>query len=490
MRLKALLLFASLTVSGHALAQTSCASLPPLDPRKDFIENFLNPCYAIHFASAIGGGGTHAADLNATYNRAFFRNNPKYELIVIGAYPKARYMSITPYDDHLAIVKSMYDAQITPLKAAYQNPFLPGVQYKSGQLYAATVTMGGKEPAPNSVTPGCSIEKYNIHGNIFDGTARHPGLSWNGQPNLPSWYPVHNDFGPSKGGQIDVRLYMNVPDTNLTKPIILARDLTTGCAVLPSKVLAVDGQPQTSDTIVANTIDSGGRWLAALQVDAHTNYAKQVQQKMCTKADPMTQVNFFGDDTYNPAGNPDSGYTAGNIPFWFLDSTKFVRIRARVPQMAKIPCNDCSLTGLEQLRYWGLSFSGSGGATYASVDDSQLVLDPNGYVTIIVGFGVVPPSWVTPANGYTYIDLTSAGVGLKQFSLRTILPQAGFSCSASNIPKLTMEYNPDGGYMGIYVPTIDLLSAGDIPPWATPVTRPHPYSCAVVPPPPQACAVQ
>jgi hypothetical protein len=64
--------------------------------------------------------------------------------------------------------------------------------------------------------------------------------------------------------------------------------------------------------------------------------------------------------------------------------------------------------------------------TLASVADNAFTKNPNGYVTLIVGTGTTIPSWITPANGYTFFDLTaiSGYQNLNSLNLRNILPAA------------------------------------------------------------------
>jgi hypothetical protein len=100
--------------------------------------------------------------------------------------------------------------------------------------------------------------------------------------------------------------------------------------------------------------------------------------------------------------------------------------------MPSIPCSGCVLTGLEDLRYFSLSFIDIDKRTLASLGEFELVRDPGGYVTVIAGFGAAPPSQVTPANYYTYIDLSSIS-GFARFAMlgvRTIIPSTTFKCSA------------------------------------------------------------
>ena len=90
---------------------------------------------------------------------------------------------------------------------------------------------------------------------------------------------------------------------------------------------------------------------------------------------------------------------------------------------------------------------------------------------MLIGLGAQPPSFVTPANYYTYVDLTQIPnyTSLTRIEIRHLLPSGAFSCSNANVPLFTMEYNNKGGFMGQYVPTFDFptpaaLSAPAPPP--------------------------
>src|SRR5215831_5921360 len=91
-----------------------------IDPNKDFFQNFDNSCYALPFPA--GNGGRLAGDSNARYGLAYFKVNSRYELIVYGTYPQARYFSIAVDDDHNALTSSVYDQQIQPLTVSDRNP--------------------------------------------------------------------------------------------------------------------------------------------------------------------------------------------------------------------------------------------------------------------------------------------------------------------------------------------------------------------------------
>ena len=85
---------------------------------------FDNPCYTIPLAS--GDGANLYGDLNAKYYMMYYKVDPRYQLILLSAFPNARYYSVALYDEHSALTQTMLDANIVPLTSKYVNPFLPG----------------------------------------------------------------------------------------------------------------------------------------------------------------------------------------------------------------------------------------------------------------------------------------------------------------------------------------------------------------------------
>jgi len=493
-RLAAWIAFCMLAVPAVAQS-TNCTSPPPPDPKKNFFQNFLGPCYAIPIPTGplnttVGG------DLNTTYNRIFYRTSPLYEFLIFGEFPNARSLSITPYDDHLTLVDWLDDYQIVPMTANYQNPFLPGNTFQEDQLYAIKLTMGGTEPTPQNTTPGCGFNGINVTSNVFDITKRHPGLSWNGLPGLPPTMPVHDDIGPSFGGEITVRRQFAQPDggkVQLQAPYIVVRDLSTGCAVPSSQVLLTDANdPQYGNyTFVLtseNTLNKEHSWQNLTQITGHNWMANTYYTSLCYAKQPFNQAVWLRSDAWVAAADPDSSYLKVNLPSTLVSSAmanqQFLRFRFKLPVMSTLPCSGCTLTGSEQLRNWSLSlayYTTNVTQTIATISDKNLIADPNGNVSLILGFGSQPPAWVTPANYYTFIDLSSIPAAtlaaVNTLILRTATPGAGFQCSASNVPFHVMEYNPVGGYMDNYAPFMDVVTASQIP--QIPTVLPVKNSCGI-----------
>jgi len=486
-----LLTIAVAALGGESLAfgQSNC-NTPP-DPGKTFLQNFLNSCYIFTFPST-KSNGADAADLIETYAGFFYYVNPKYEILLIGNFPQSRYLNIATDDSHLYTQTSFHDSQLIPLSTAFVNPFLPGVTYQPNQLYAIALQMGGTQPA--NIQPGCGYGNLNVYANVVDITQRHPGVSWNGSPLVYPGFPPHDDAGPNIGGMVTVRQYLNQTSTGnvgLTTPVAIVRDLSTGCAVPLSQAAANDPNNILPSQVITRNSTIAQNWLSLDQIWAHKAF-RAMRPTLCfTLGSQVAQ--WFRPDIYIPNPNPDSGYLLANVApsalSWVIANQGFMRIRFQLPTMPNTPCNGCSISGTEQLRYFDLSFEDKNGVTMATIGPPNLVTDPNGFVNLIVGFGSAPPSWVTAANYYTYLDLSTipAFTTFTTLGLRTVLPSPTFACSASGVLYKTSEGNSLGGFIGQYAPVVDVLNGANIPQVATPANSPQ--SCGLKPPEkPYVCA--
>ncbi len=458
------------TVSSASPATGSCSPLPTINPKKGFLANFNNGCYALPMFS--GGGGTEIGDLNAIYDQMYYQVMPGYELVVVGTFPNARFFSATVYDDHLALVSQVFDQSLPPLTSSMSNPYLPGATYTPNQQYGFTVSFGGG--APVTVSPGCQTTSTTIDSTVLDASMIHSGLTWTGYPNLPANFPPH-ETGANDAGLITVRKYIDI--SNSPTEVVIVRQLSDGCA-LPA-------QQAMSMGIIAPTQPNPSPWFHQEQINAHQEFSTEIEPTFCYPTDPTNQAFWLRSRDYIPEDNgAAAGIQASVQPVRvqnMLSGTTFMRIRFALPATPDTPCpSGCSLTGNEGIRYFSLSFQ-AGNTTLYSIDDAQVVRDPNGNVTLIIGMGTPPPSTVTAANYYTYLDLSKVPnyQGLTTLFMRDMLPKVNFDCSTFNVPFFTTETNPMGGYMGQYVPTVDYPTPGQIP--ALPVPPNRTNTCALVP---------
>jgi len=494
------LLFVCFSCMPGNATPANCSGLPTSFPGGQFttgtfFTNFNNSCYAVAFATGIGSAGKvgEYADLNSVYSQIYFKVNPKYQLIIVGTFPQARYFSITAYDEHEAISQVITDSSIVPLTSAFINPFVPGSAYVSGQRYAVPINFGG---TPGTLQTGCMMNGYNVTANGLDATQRHAGMDWNSDPGVFAQYPNFADHvvdtpqhtNPNGAGIIMIRNYLDdtLPGPT-TSPYIIVRDVASGCAYPAAYVLS------TLQDIVTTDATTGNTWVVKAQCQAHNFYEDTYLPKLCWQNN-TANVTWLRETEYVPGTNPNSSYMDASVPAG-LPATlaaagEVMRIRFQLPTTPPTPCTDgCSRSGTEQMRYVSLSFESPGGITLASVADSAFAQETaggasttsGGYVTLIVGTGAAIPSWITAANKYTLLDLTAVTgyQNLNLLALRNILPASTFNCAGQYVPYRTLEYTPSGGLMGGYLPVVDYPVAATLPQTATPLIGPD--SCSVFP---------
>jgi hypothetical protein len=475
------IVFLSLSFFAGIAHATNCSGLPTQFtgnefPTGDFFSNFNNPCYLVAFG--VGSGGGHYADLNSVYNQVFFKVDPRYQIIVVGTFPQGRYFSITVYDDHQAVSQNLLDTNIVPLTSQDVNPYLPGVAYVSGQQYAAPINFGG---TPGTLETGCMMTGYNVDVNGMDATQRHIGMDWNSDAGVFAKYPkfaLHvvdtpQHTNPNTAGIILIRNYLDISGTGSSvDPHVIVRDVASGCAYPAAYVL------QTLQMVTFN-VTTGTSWLAKTQSQAHNFYEGTYLPKTCFGTDPQNSLVWLRQTEYVPGANPNGSYldatVPANLPATLAAAGEVMRFQFRLPTTPPTPCsNGCSSSGSEQMRYESLSFQSPGGVTLASIADSAFTTDSNGYVTLIVGTGAAIPSWITAANGYTFLDLTPipSYQQLNLLALRNILPAASFNCAGNYVPFRMVEYTPVfGGLMGEYLPVVDYPIAANLPQVATPLQQ-------------------
>ncbi len=480
MKMKHLLLL--LACSLRALAQdVNCSGLPTSFkgnefPSGDFFVNFNNPCYTIPLGQ--GNGAGKWGDLNATYFQAYYKVDPRYQLILVGAFPNSRYFSVTLYDAHSATSQWILDQNIMPLTSAFINPYEPGRAFVDGQQFAVPINFGSVQGPTQA---GCTMEGYNVSQNGLDGTRRHPGMDWNTDASLfqafPNFVPHVVDTpqhtNPNTAGVVMVRAFMDITAPSYqSNPHLIVRDVASGCAY---PAAYVTGTLQ----IVAGGATAGGPWLDGSQEHAHHLYETSYLPQECFgNPAPPNRLPWLRQPEFIPGGNPHASYIVATVPpgtpATLASAGEVMRIRFRVPVTPPTPCtNGCSRSGSEQMRYMSLSFQIPGGNTLASLADTAFTQDPNGYVTLIVGTGATIPSWVTPANNYTFLDLTAIPnydqLGL--LDVRHIIPAGGFNCAGQFVPYRTGANTILGSLMGDYTPVVDYPAADSLPSVASPLIQ-------------------
>jgi len=450
----------------------NCSNLPTSFsgnefPQGDFFTNFNNSCYTIPLGS--GDGVREYGDLNAMYYLMYYQVNPRFQLILVGTFPNARYYSVALNDEHSALSESLTDVNIVPLTSQYVNPFLPGVPYVSGQQFAVPINFGG---SPGNQETGCMMNGYNVAVNGLDATQRHPGMDWNSDTGFFQQFPnfdyhvVDNaqHTNPNTAGTVLIRAYLNsTPASYATHPHIIVRDVASGCAYPAAYVL---------NTLqnVTNVGATGRPWMDQTQAIDHRIYSTNLPKSCNAPVSAPNKLPWSRVQEYIEWTNPDAAYIAtaapSGLPATLAAAGEVLRIRVRVPSTPPTPCtNGCARSGKEQMRYMSISFHGAGGNVLASLADLAFTEDANGYATLIVGTGATIPSWITPANGYTFLDLTALpnyqDLGL--ITVRHIMPSVGFTCAGQFVPYRMTADTPGGSLMSDYMPVADYPLAATLP---------------------------
>jgi hypothetical protein len=330
---------------------------------------------------------------------------------------------------------------------------------------------------------------FNVDVNGLDGTQRHPGMDWNSDTGFFKQYPGMTDHivdtpqhtNPNTAGLIMVRAYLNgsqgVYDSS---PHVIVRDVASGCAYPADYAL-------NTLQIVAPTNATGSAWLDSDQYAGHHTYETDYLPKLCNApVNPLDSLRWSREPEYIPVTNPNAAYLVAPVPVdlpkTLAAAGEVMRIRIQIPSTPPTPCTDgCSRSGNEQMRYMSLSFVGQGGSTLVSLADTAFTRDANGYATLIVGTGASIPNWITPANGYTFLDLTQIA-GYQQFNLlalRHIIPSTAFTCAAQYVPYRTSVDTPLGSLLGDYTPMVDYPLVSSLPTVAVPLTEPS--ACGMYP---------
>jgi hypothetical protein len=316
------------------------------------------------------GAATTAGDLNSTYDLIFYsitNANAIYnatggcplELVLVGTFPDARYLSITDNDMHYSATQHLADFEVDPVGTSITNPFQSGVSYTGAQQYMVPVSLGY---LPTSTTPGCGITPFESD-NLLDATQRHPSSDWNTDladvtgvnPHFVDM-PTHlsntgatgNSAGPNTAGMLTVRNYLS-PETCTGTPgsgsvicgspnppplaYVIVRDATTGCAY---NITAVKNNGWLDDplatpaisnptTAVVSTVDrakpaygSHTEWMDEDQTGYHAYNADLIPQACYASGNAgstnNTNVAFARSPDWVALPSPDDSYIGGAIP--------------------------------------------------------------------------------------------------------------------------------------------------------------------------------
>ncbi|RAP28408.1 hypothetical protein C2W64_04842 [Brevibacillus laterosporus] len=352
-------------------------------------------------------------DCNARYYFYPFVVDPEVEIIIEGEYPCSRYMSYTVYGCNQQAIASAFDQMLIPNDGCV-NTFDPHANwYASNRSYTLKLQFTPPPPFVCPFVPGVGNNTFFV------------GALPNGQPN-PSGILVYRIYVASEG----------VEEAGGELPKVTYRRKKDGKRLRVKNPMPLD----------MGAILQQSNWICAMQPSQMTNPSITLT--------PTPNVLTWYRPTYKQnlilLGNPQGGYTYAPL---CSSPAQYLCMRWRAPTFPATYHNQ-SITGLENMRYWSMSFvSTVGTATICTLADYQTVLDQQGCANLIVGFGAPRPAFATPERGYTWVDLGNQPV--KGVIYRNMVVSACFPCTAANVPfgqQVTMqmgEYLPVGQYIPV-----------------------------------------
>ena len=333
-------------------------------------------------------------DTNASYWSYAYRAVPGTELVIRGAYPRARYFSFHVYQPSGVPLDSLYDARIEPDKGS-ANPFAGQGDRRGLQRYTAHVVFSGKPATPARNT-------------LYAGKAAVAG-------------------SPNAAGILMLRVYVPTdpwsPQGSVPLPTVTWQ--TTAGTVL------TEGKSCSSD--LPNT---GGSATDQLNQGSWPDVSAAPGGDISWgKAFGNAYVGFFG--------NQQNAYLTAGIDRAY---GSLVVIRARAPLFPD------TVRGIwpsahDQVRYWSICQNSASTRVNACVSDAQAVRDRHGYFLFVVSDPAQRPSNADARHGVTWIPWGAADEKALLI-YRNMVPASGFTHA---IQRVTKGDDPEK-VMGVYYP--------------------------------------
>ncbi len=347
-------------------------------------------------------------DFNASYYMFPFECYQNIEVVIKGQYPHARYISFTVSGVGDILIASAHDQDLVPDPGSI-NPFESGGNWDTVKRNYTLIISPAPPPANKEhfvSGAGCNT--------IYTGSFPSGRLN-------EAAVITYRIYAPSIG----------YDQTSNGLPEISYRICNSG----------VKG----TDIPVSNTTEQAP---SQEITDCDHDQLHEVQQ--CKRCD----INWSTPSRFQSVllqFNPNTVYMISNE--LDRDPDKFLNLHWKAP---KVPdtWHNVGIAGKEDMRYWSFAFFAIHGAFgLKTISDYQTVVDQDGYVNLIVGFGAPRPSFVTPDNGFTWVDLSELPPVPISIIYRNILISSSFKYSAKDVPvdtlvppRLLGEYYPCGNY--------------------------------------------
>lgn len=342
-------------------------------------------------------------DFNCNYNIFPYAVDPNLEIVIKGQYPHARYMSITVNGEFDIAIASAPDHEIMPDPGS-TNPFLPGANWDAkNRNYTLIVRFTPPPPGSNHFVPGAG---NNI---IYAGT-------------LPSGRP-------NTSGIITMRIYVPSIGYDETGGV----GLPTICYQVVKDAQSLMEIPESNRFARLTNRDNSG-WLR-INDDNTDHNCDLIWSKTNRLQSELLQA------------NPNTSYILSNE--LRRDPGKLLYIRWKAPTVPDTYYNN-GIVGNEDMRYWSMmAASHIGFLGLYTLGDFQMIVDDDGYVNLVIGFGAERPANVTAENGFTWADLSNLPMIPIVIIYRNTLISPSFPFSAKDVP-MNQVVSPE--VMGDYYP--------------------------------------
>lgn len=331
---------------------------------------------------------------------------PNEELVIAGEFPHARYISFTVIcasGDVLAIV---YDRELVPDEGSL-NPFLPGGAWDTVQRSYTLIISFSSPPGSGLFTPRAG------RNTLYVGPLEKPG-----------------------GSVITYRI--GSPGAGYDE---------TGGVGLPEISSRTGISPQASETAVRGAVEAVREQDSGLRGAV---YPRELYRHRKSDIEWVRTGRFLP----RPL-RADSDFVDMISSPLDCHPEKLLCLHWKAP---KVPdtWHDLGLTGSEELRCWSMSFvTADGDFVLKIIRDFETMIDQFGYINLVAGFGAARPVFVTPSNGFTWVNLSGLPPVPVSILFRSILISPSFQYAANAVPIGSLVPQ---GLMGAYYPVGNYIS--------------------------------
>jgi hypothetical protein len=331
-----------------------------------------------------------------------FECDANNEIVITGDYPHARYMSFTVSGASGSVISSVFDQEIEP-DPGNQNPFVPDGDWDAAKRRYTLMIRFTSPPGPGRFSPGAGCNVLYADSctcsepvtGVITYCVYAPGIGYDAQ-------------GGAGLPDINCRIYSSIEE-----------------AELPA--FGIKGA------------------------------AEQLSDEICETSIPQERLRSRKSDIeWIRSGNliPNTVDMKSSV----LDRSpgKLLYLHWKAPRVPDT-WHDVGLSGQEELRCWSMTFTAAdSGSALKTISDFETIVDQFGYVSLVVGFGAKRPVFVTPQNGYTWVNLSGQPHVQVSIVYQNTLISPSFHFTAKDVPVecpvppwIMGEYYPCGNYVNI-----------------------------------------